>query len=451
MPNFKKFLNIFKFLYILIFLINFEAGPSRNTKLKIRLYDLSNKSSIYDDYNVWELLDSRLTPTWYDSAKIGIAIPWGPSFGPKPLLKNWDEPTNANFTPDYNELAKEFIPPLYNPEDWSNLIAKSGARYAIFTAKYHDGYCMWPSLLSPTWNSMAIGSRRDLLGEFARSLKHSSDIPFGVYYSLHHWVHESIKYLAKDQSSLAELKSLIIEYKPKLLWVDGAWNSTDNTIEEYMDVEGFLKWLLNESPVKNDVVINDRWYKNSKCEHGDFCTEVQIPKSWRNYKFQTIISLMDGNLTDIGNIIEEIITAVSTGGNVVINIEPSRDGVIAEVDQGVLLKIGFWLGVNGEGIYETKPWLIQKSGAQPYFWYTFRPDLRTVYIFFKWPNATQEIRIENIRNFITTNSTLYLLNKNPVLLKFRLERGSIAVELPPIGKVTSQWWWTLKIVKGSKT
>ena len=44
---------------------------------------------------------------------------------------------------EYEQLYKSFNPTLYNPEDWVLLAKRAGMKYICFTAKHHDGFCMW--------------------------------------------------------------------------------------------------------------------------------------------------------------------------------------------------------------------------------------------------------------------------------------------------------------------
>jgi hypothetical protein len=71
-----------------------------------------------------------------------------------------------NYPPDfsYSEFAKDFSAGFFNPDDWSELFASSGAKYVVLTTKHHEGFCMWPSKTSWNWNSMDIGPHRDIVG-----------------------------------------------------------------------------------------------------------------------------------------------------------------------------------------------------------------------------------------------------------------------------------------------
>lgn len=100
---------------------------------------------------------------------------------------------------------------------------------------------------------------------------------FGLYHSLYEWFNPL--YLADKRSNfskddfvhqkiLPEMTELIEEYQPDVLWSDGDWETTD----DYWQSKQFLAWLYNESPVKETIVVNDRWGTGIPCKHGDFYT-----------------------------------------------------------------------------------------------------------------------------------------------------------------------------------
>lgn len=65
-----------------------------------------------------------------------------------------------------------------------------------------------------------------------------------------------------------ELNELVKKYQPEIVWSDGEWDAEYT----YWEATKFIAWLYNESPVKDTVVVNDRWGSNMLCKHGDFYT-----------------------------------------------------------------------------------------------------------------------------------------------------------------------------------
>jgi len=125
----------------------------------------------------WESIDSRPLPTWFDESKVGIFIHWGvysvPAYGSEWFWLSWSEGAEGhsnfmreNYRPGftYQEFAPLFTAEFYNADAWAELFQKSGAKYVVLTSKHHEGYTLWPSKYSFSWNSVDVGSHRDLLG-----------------------------------------------------------------------------------------------------------------------------------------------------------------------------------------------------------------------------------------------------------------------------------------------
>jgi alpha-L-fucosidase len=244
----------------------------------------------------WESLDKRPVAPWFDEAKFGIFIHWGvfsvPAWGPRGQYAEWywrrqaEQQKGADkgkggpfwdfhkrvYGPDfkYQAFAPQFRAELFDPDAWADVFARSGARYVVLTSKHHDGYALWPSAQSPGWNAMDTGPKRDLAGDLSAAVK-KKGVKFGFYYSLYEWYHPLWKADVKryvGEHMLPQMKDLVTRYKPELLWTDGEW---DHPSETFRSTE-FLAWLFNEAPGGADIVINDRWGKETRSKHGGFFT-----------------------------------------------------------------------------------------------------------------------------------------------------------------------------------
>jgi alpha-L-fucosidase len=157
----------------------------------------------------WASLDARPTPPWFDDSKFGLFVHWGvysvPAWAPKrkdvgspseayaewfwDLSKRKDAPC-AKFQQRvygdkfrYQDFAPQFKAELFDPNQWADLFARSGARYVILTGKHHDGFCLWPSQHAWNWNSVDIGPHRDLVGDLSASVV-AKGLRMALYYSL---------------------------------------------------------------------------------------------------------------------------------------------------------------------------------------------------------------------------------------------------------------------------
>lgn len=396
----KQLVSIFSFMLISMFGLSQEYKPT------------------------WKSLDSRPIPEWFENAKFGIFIHWGvysvPAWrklepglyasyaewyyarvmyndkngGKEFHIKNYGE----DF--EYRDFAPLFKAELFDANQWAELFKRSGAKYVVLTTKHHDGFCLWPtkSPYKKNWNSMDIGPKRDLVGELTSAVK-SSGLRMGLYYSIIEWESNKThrtesgyfipteivnKYKIPEKEYVdkhmnPQLKELVNNYQPSLIFSDGGeWDGS----EDYWKTKEFLTWLYNESSVKNEVVVNDRFAKNMPGNHGDYFSSeykdtdaISASHPWEesrgiggSYGFNRAESIDDYNSS--GELVHELIDIVSRGGNLLLNVGPTADGRIPVIMQQRLLDIGEWLNINGEAIYETKSWSAANEAKQKDVFYT---------------------------------------------------------------------------------
>ena len=121
------------------------------------------------------------------------------------------------------------------------------------------------------------------------------------------------------------------KYKPDLIWSDsyGHWDAPS----DYWQSKEFLAWLYNESPVKDHVVVNDRWGKDSQCIHGGYltCEDRFNPGTLKTKKWENCFTIdryswgfrRNAILSDFyspSELIKEMVETISCGGNFLLNI-----------------------------------------------------------------------------------------------------------------------------------
>lgn len=354
----------------------------------------------------WESVDSRPTPRWFTDAKFGIFIHWGiysvPSYAPVGNYSEWywnalekgptekgkPNPTwqfhakNYGAKFPYKDFAPMFKAEMFDPTYWAEVFEKSGAKYVVLTSKHHDGFALWPSehadkAWGRPWNSTVIGPKRDLLGDLTNAVR-KRGLKMGLYYSLYEWYNPL--WLADRKKFAVEhmhpqFKDVVTKYKPSIIFADGEW---DMPGEDWKSPE-LLAWLFNESPSREDVVINDRWGKGARHKHGGYWTTEYTAgldsgsHPWEesrgmghSYGYNRAEQI--GDYRSDREMILMLIDLVSRGGNLLLDIGPARDGRIPVIQQERLLQIGRWLATNGEAIYGTKPWKRTRQwseGSQP--------------------------------------------------------------------------------------
>ncbi|MDO8837010.1 MAG: alpha-L-fucosidase [Vicinamibacterales bacterium] len=348
----------------------------------------------------WESVDARPTPGWFSDAKFGIFIHWGvysvPAYAPVIPGKlayaewYWDAMTGGqrpNASPiqsgtweyhqkmygadfPYQGFAPQFRAELFDPGHWADVFARSGAKYVVLTSKHHDGFALWPSrdasaIWGRPWNAVEIGPKRDLLGDLSDAVRRKG-LRMGYYYSLYEWYNplwttDKPRYIAEHM--FPQFKDLVTRYQPSIIFSDGEW---DLPSSEWRSPE-LLAWLFNESAVKDEVVINDRWGKDSRHKHGGYwTTEYTAGMSGLNHPWEESRGMGFSygynraerleHYHSARDLVTMLVDLVSRGGNLLLDIGPDADGTIPVVMEERLIQIGDWLTVNGDAIYGTRPW-----------------------------------------------------------------------------------------------
>ncbi|MDR2863021.1 MAG: alpha-L-fucosidase [Puniceicoccales bacterium] len=362
----------------------------------------------------WASLDKRPLPGWFQDAKFGIFIHWGPYSVPAWAKRGtyaesyWnrlgkDAAATAFHKKNYGEnfsymdFAPRFTAELFDAKEWAALFKRAGARYVVPTSKHHDGFALWPSEHASSaygrpWNAVETGPKRDLLGELAAATR-AQGLKFGFYISLHEWFHP----LWKDPKArkrfvnehyIPQFKDVVTRYQPSLIFGDGEWDMPSKDWKS----EELLAWLYNESPSKEDVVVNDRWGKETRHRHGGYYTTEygaglqDGAHAWEEnrgiaYSFGLNRAERIGDYKTSRELVLVLADLVSRGGNLLLNIGPAADGTIPPIMEERLLDIGAWLDVNGEAIYGTRPagrpcqWTEGKRPKQQYSHYKAKYNL----------------------------------------------------------------------------
>lgn len=354
----------------------------------------------------WESLEKYEPAEWYLDAKFGIFIHWGvysvPGFGNEWYPRNmYQEGSNefkhhvatygAQSAFGYKDFIPRFKAEKFDPAHWADVFKRAGAKFVVPVAEHHDGFAMYDCGRSE-WCAAKMGPKRDIIGDLAKSVR-KEGLVFGLssHRAEHWWFFnggmkfdsdvKDPKYAAlygpaqsdKEQPDQAFLDDwllrtceLVDKYEPQLVWFD--WWIEQPAFKPYL--QKFAAFYYNRGAERNrGVAIN---YKNQAfpakaavfdVERGQLAeirpffwqTDTSVSKnSWgyvQNQDYKTAASVV-GDLVDI----------VSKNGALLLNIGPKPDGTIPEPEEQMLLEVGRWLAVNGEGIYGTRPWVVFGEG-----------------------------------------------------------------------------------------
>ena len=462
----------------------------------------------------WDSVDQRATPAWFSDAKFGIFIHWGtysvPAYAPVIPGKlayaewYWNAMTNGKDNPKadgvqkgtwefhqrvygadfpYQNFAPQFKAELFDPDHWADVFARSGAKYVVLTSKHHEGFALWPSKEASAtwgrpWNAVEVGPKRDLLGDLSDAVRRKG-LRMGYYYSLYEWynplwLYNKPRYVREHM--FPQFKDLVTHYKPSIIFSDGEWELPS---ADWHSAE-LLAWLYNESPVKDEVVVDDRWGSDTRHKHGGYWTTEYtagmsgVDHPWEESRGMGVSygynRAEDLNIYHTGrDLVFILVDTVSRGGNLLLDIGPKADGMIPVIMQERLTEMGDWLKINGEAIYGTKPWknsrqwtdgevpkieynkeyssaydvtkLIEKSdNGKASIAAFFTSKGSDVYaILPHWPGHRLVIK-----DVSAANSVKLLGSNTP--LKFKNSKTGLSIELPDIpDDLQQQPGWVLKI------
>ena len=340
---------------------------------------------------------------------------------------------------------------MFDPTEWASIFKRSGAKYIVLTSKHHEGFALWPSAQSWNWNAMDVGPHRDLAGDLITAV-HAAGLRMGFYYSIYEWYNPLYQTDVKryvDEHMMPQLKDLVQRYQPDIIWPDGEW---DHNSDVWKSTE-FLAWLYNESKAPKDVVVNDRWGKETRNVHGGFATPEygHIPdgplitqhrweecqgmgKSFGYNRNENI-----DNYRTSAALIHLLIDCCSRGGNLLLDIGPTADGRIPVIMQQRLIDMGAWLDVNGEAIYGTKAWRQTKDGDNVR--YTTK-DGAVYTICTTWPGPELTLTVPKATGDVKAT----MLGRGESLT-VRKGEGSLTIVVPALSPVDipTQHAWVIKL------
>jgi alpha-L-fucosidase len=355
----------------------------------------------------WESLEQVGVPRWYEDAKFGIFIHWGPYAVPA-FDSEW-YPRNMyvqghkayehhlrTYGPHAKFGYKDFIPMFraerFDPEAWAQLFKKSGAKFVVPVAEHHDGFAMYDTGVSD-WSAAKMGPRRDVVGELARAIRKEGLIFGASSHRIEHWwffnggqafdsdvkagQHVELYGPAAPEHSppskefmedwLVRCCEIVDKYQPQLVWFD--WWIEQPVMKSYLREFAAYYYNAGLSWGNGGVAIN---YKNDAYTPKSAVLDLERgqladirPLYWQN---DTSVAKNSWCYTE-GNdykrptsIIGDLVDVVSKNGALLLNIGPRADGTIPDEDARILTEIGAWLAVNGEAIYGTRPWKVFGEG-----------------------------------------------------------------------------------------
>ena len=331
----------------------------------------------------WERTD------WFRKARFGMFIHWGlyaiPSRG------EWVRSQEKIPLEKYQQYFNEFKAEEYKPKEWAALAKKAGMKYAILTAKHHDGFCLWDTKLTD-YKSTKTPAGRDLVREYLEAFR-AEGIKVGLYFSIVDWHHNDYPHFEdwyhpmrenKDYNNEkrdlnryiefmhGQVRELLTEYGSlDIMWFDFSYGKMAGDTWKAQELINMVRSLqphiiidnrLEGSGEKSGTILTD----NPSDFAGDFaCPEQMIPpsgitnQSGQSVPWEACLTLnsnwgynaADQHWKQADMVIRMLVECVSKNGNLLLNVGPDAKGRIPEASIKILEEVGYWMKKNAQSIY----------------------------------------------------------------------------------------------------
>src|SRR6516162_518202 len=300
---------------------------------------------------------------WFREAKFGLFIHWGLYAIP---AGEWIMNRAQIPVTEYEQLAKQFNPTKFNAEEWVKMAEDAGMKYLVITSKHHDGFAMYASKYSLYNVFDATPWHRDPLKELAEACARHH-IRFGFYYSQSQDWHEpngagnTWDFGSDDKKDYdqylrgkaePQVRELLTGYGPvALIWFDTPRMMTGDRAQRFAAIVR----QLQPATLIDGRLGTEGDYRST----GDNVIPPQV--SADAWEVPATINHTWGYRTDDtdwkspGQITFKLVDIVSKGGNYLLNVGPTAEGLIPQPSQDILRTVGKWLQVNGEAVYGAGP------------------------------------------------------------------------------------------------
>jgi len=348
---------------------------------------------------------------WWKEAKFGMFIHWGLYSVPAGEWKGekargyseWIMHKKKIPVREYEQLTGQFNPVKFNAEEWVKLAKDAGMKYMVIGSKHHDGFAMYHSKVSPYNIVDATPFKRDPIKELAEACR-KEGIKFGCYYSIDRdWHHPDAfcanqgegntwdypddskkdfnKYLR--EKALPQVREILTQYGPiAIIWFDGVGTKTAEQNEEIIAMVRELQpYCLINSRLGDWKSF--KWGDYRSMDDNEVADEL-LPYGWENpgtinktYGY----SKNDQKWKSTKKLIRMLVDIAGKGGNYLLNVGPTGEGVIPQPSVERLRAMGKWLEKNGESIYGTSG---SPIGRLPWGRCTAKPGKLYLHVF-DWP------------------------------------------------------------------
>ena len=326
--------------------------------------------------------DERMA--WWKDSRFGMFIHWG--LYSEAARHEWVKHNEKMDNTQYQKYFDNYNPDLFDPQKWAKQAKTAGMKYAVLTTKHHEGFCLFDSKFTD-YKAPSTGAKRDLVREYVNAFR-AEGLKVGFYYSLLDWHHpdytidemhpqspadksdasyaklnkgrDMAKYRAYMRNQITEL---LTKYgKIDILWLDFSFPRADGH-GKGKDDWGSVELLKLIRKLQPGIIVDNRLNLEEYKDGADFVTPEQVSTAelakYRGQTWETCQTFSGswGYYRDENTwkthrqLLDLLITSVSNGGNLILNVGPTARGEFDYRATRALDSMSYWMHANSKAIY----------------------------------------------------------------------------------------------------
>ena len=322
---------------------------------------------------------------WWSDARFGMFIHWG--LYSLAARHEWVKHNEHLTNEEYQKYFQQFDPDHFDPHKWARAAKAAGMKYAVLTTKHHEGFCLFDSKYTD-YKATNTKAHRDLVKEYVQAFREEG-LKVGFYYSLLDWHHPD--YTMDDAHPLVQVDTTEANYrrlnkgrdmakyrqylrnqvtelltnygKIDVLWLDWSWDKGAKR-GKGEDDWGSVELLKLVRKLQPGIIVNNRLGLDEYKDGGDFQTPEQVSSAelakYRGKTFETCQTFSGswGYYRDENTwkthrqLLDLLITSVSNGGNLILNVGPTARGEFDYRATNALDSLSYWMHANSKAIYD---------------------------------------------------------------------------------------------------